>query len=84
MKTKATIIALLSTVSAFAGSSTPPIESTAPAEVSSWEVRGALYGWAESFDGDVGIRGLTAGAAAARSATSRSKSAAIAGVSLPM
>lgn len=56
MKTKATIIALLSTVSAFAGSSTPPIESTAPAEVSSWEVRGALYGWAESFDGDVGIR----------------------------
>ena len=62
MKTKATIIALLTSVSAFAGSATAPIESpqTTPAEVSSWEVRGALYGWAESFEGDVGIRGRTA------------------------
>jgi opacity protein-like surface antigen len=62
MKSKASIIALLSTVSAFAGSATAPIESpqNTPAEVSSWEVRGALYGWAQSFDGDVGIRGRTA------------------------
>ena len=62
MKSKNTIIALLTTVSAFAGSPTAPITSPSSphAEVSSWEVRGALYGWAESFDGDVGIRGLTA------------------------
>jgi opacity protein-like surface antigen len=59
MKSKTTIIALLTTVSAFAGSPTAPITSPS-AEFSSWEVRGALYGWAESFDGDVGIRGLTA------------------------
>jgi len=62
MKTKTTIIALLTSVSAFAGSATAPIESpqTTPAEISPWEVRGALYGWAESFEGDVGVRGLTA------------------------
>ena len=61
MKPKAIILTLLTSVSAFAGSATAPIESPqTPAEVSSWEVRGALYGWAESFEGDVGIRGLTA------------------------
>ena len=56
-----TALALVS-LPALAGSSGPIIEqpATPPAEVSPWEFRMALYGWAEGLDGDIGFLGKTA------------------------
>jgi hypothetical protein len=51
------ILALLPVLPALAGE--PPATSSAPAAsvpgASEWEIRTALYGWAQSLDGDVGI-----------------------------
>jgi opacity protein-like surface antigen len=56
-----TALALVS-LPAFAGSSAPITEQpiTQPAEVSPWEFRMALYGWAEGLNGDIGFLGRTA------------------------
>ena len=49
---------------AIAGTPTPPPVETpvayTTAETSDWQFRTALYGWAQSLDGDVTVRGFTA------------------------
>jgi opacity protein-like surface antigen len=62
MKTPCILLSLLASLPAAAGTTQALVESpqTSAAEVSSWEVRTALYGWAQSLDGDVGIRSAVA------------------------
>jgi hypothetical protein len=57
--------ALLATsLASFAGTTAPLVESPAPpvvrTESSDWSWRVALYGWAQSLDGDVTVRGFSA------------------------
>jgi opacity protein-like surface antigen len=63
MKTKSLIptILALSLSHAMAGSPTMPVETpiTMP-EVSEWQVRAALYGWAQGLDGDIAVQGTSA------------------------
>lgn len=59
MKSNTVIAAfVLSSLPAFAGS--PSSGITTPEETSPWEVRTALYGWAQGLDGDLAVRGRSA------------------------
>ncbi|MCU0748783.1 MAG: hypothetical protein MUF13_04465 [Akkermansiaceae bacterium] len=61
MKTPATILAVLAPLSAMAGTTSPTLDpvASASAEESQWAFKANLYGWAQSLDGDIGIRRLS-------------------------
>ena len=63
MKIKATLLSAicLSSLPAVAGTTTPSFtQPIPPAADSPWSCRVALYGWAESLQGDMGVAGRTA------------------------
>jgi hypothetical protein len=63
MKFKSTLLAtiILSSLPALAGSATPSFtQSVSTVEQSPWSCRVALYGWAQSLDGEMGVAGRTA------------------------
>ncbi len=49
---------VLASLPVLAGTAAPL--STPPTEVSPWEFRMTLYGWAQGLDGEIGVRGRTA------------------------
>jgi len=63
MKLNSTLLAalFLSSLPVLAGTATPSFtQSITPAAESPWSCRVALYGWAESLSGDMGVAGRTA------------------------
>jgi hypothetical protein len=64
MKTILASAFLATSLTALAGTTAPVVETTAPSitpvEASYWSWRVALYGWAQSLDGDVTVRGFEA------------------------
>lgn len=64
MNLQNTIVAIvgLSLLPASAGTSPSQAESSpiTSAPASDWQVRAAIYGWAQALDGDIGARGFTA------------------------
>jgi hypothetical protein len=63
MKLPILCLSLATALAAHAGTSEPVVETPAPiipAETSEWSWRMAMYGWAQSLDGDVTVRGFEA------------------------
>lgn len=55
------LLILLASASALtAGTPTESTITTAPADDDGWRFRGAMYGWGQALDGEIGIRGLEA------------------------
>ncbi len=63
MKTKSLIPSILALSLSYAMAGSPSIPEKTPItlpKVSEWQVRTALYGWAQGLDGDIAVKGIAA------------------------